>query len=87
MSGNPLQCRLNAERCLRLAERAREPQACETFSTLAQMWTGLAAQLECDQALLGALTELDFSEPYDALPLALQLRPWAAQQFALSSNR
>ncbi len=75
MSGNAYQCRLNAEHCLRLAERARIPKARETFTTLAKTWIGLAAQLESEQALLSAISELEFAEPYDALPRALKLPP------------
>jgi hypothetical protein len=50
----------------------------QTFVALAETWTRLAAELESDQALLRTLSELGFSEPYDALPLALKLRSWAA---------
>jgi hypothetical protein len=58
MPGDPKECRLNAERCLRLAKRARRPEA-------------LAAELESDQGLLRALSEFEFSEPYYTLPVAL----------------
>jgi hypothetical protein len=78
MTGNPHQCRLNAMRCLRLAERARRPELRRTFNDLAETWTRLAAELESDQALLHTISELEFSEPYEALPLALKLRSWAA---------
>lgn len=78
MTGNPHQCRLNAMRCLRLAERARRPELRRTFNDLAETWTRLAAELESDQALLHTISELEFNEPYEALPLALKLRSWAA---------
>jgi hypothetical protein len=78
MPGNPQQCRLNAERCLRLAERARRPEARQTFTALAETWTRLAAQLEADQSLLSTISELEFGEPYEALPRALNVRSWAA---------
>jgi hypothetical protein len=74
MPGDPKECRLNAERCLRLGERARRQEARQNFATLAETWTKLAAELESDQALLQALSELNISEPRDALPLALNLR-------------
>jgi len=49
---------------------------------LAETWKGLAAELDSDQALLQAMSELEPSsqpsEPYEALPLALKLRSWAA---------
>lgn len=73
MPGNPDQCRLNAVRCLRLAKRARGPEMRENFTALADTWTRLAAELESDQALLRAISELEFSEPYYALPSALKL--------------
>jgi hypothetical protein len=79
MPGNPEQCRLNAARCLKLAKRARKPEMRETFTALADTWTRLAAELQSDEALLRALSELDFSEPYEALPLSLKLRSWPTQ--------
>ena len=78
MPGDPYQCRLNAERCLTLAEGARKSEARQTFITLADTWTRLAAELEADQTFLKALNELQFSEPCEALPVALNLRSRAA---------
>ena len=78
MPGNPEQCRLNAARCLKLAKRARRPEMRETFTALADTWTRLAAEHESDEALLRTISELEFSEPYEALPLALNLRSWPA---------
>ena len=78
MPGNPEQCRLNAARCLKLAKRARRPEMRETFTALADMWTRLAAEHESDEALLRAISELEFSEPYEALLQALKLRSWPA---------
>jgi hypothetical protein len=48
------QCRLNAERCLQLAERAGRPEMRQNLTALAETWTRLAAQLESDEALLSA---------------------------------
>ena len=78
MPGNPEQCRLNAARCLKLAKRARRPEMRETCTALAVTWTRLAAEHESDEALLRTISELEFSEPYEALPLALKLRSWPA---------
>jgi hypothetical protein len=50
----------------------------ETFTALADTWTRLAAEHESDEALLRTISELEFSEPYEALPLALKLRSWPA---------
>jgi hypothetical protein len=69
------QCRLYAERCLRLATQARRPEVRQNLTILAKTWAALAAQLESDEALLNALSELEVSERYDALPRALRLRP------------
>ena len=74
MAGDQEKCRLNAMRCLRLAERARRPEVRERFSELAATWKRLAAASESDQALLTALSGLDRGEPYDFLLLALNLR-------------
>ena len=78
MPGNPEQCRLNAARCLKLAKRARRPEMREKFTALAVTWTRLAAEHESDEALLRTISELEFSEPYEALPQALKLRSWPA---------
>jgi hypothetical protein len=72
------QCRLNAERCLALAKRARRPEARRNLTVLAETWTKLAAQVESDEALLGALEQLEISEAYEALPRALKIHDWAA---------
>ena len=45
MPGDPKECRLNAERCLRLGERARGQEARQNFAALAETWTKLAAEL------------------------------------------
>ena len=73
MPGDPNLCRFNAARCLELAERARTPEQHQSLISIAQMWTGLAAETESDQALLRALSEIEFAEPYESLPLALHL--------------
>ena len=78
MPGNPEQCRLNAARCLKLAKRARRAEMRESLTALADTWTRLAAEHESDEALLRTISELEFSEPYEALPLALKLRSWPA---------
>jgi hypothetical protein len=48
----------------------------ETFGALADTWSRLAAEHESDEALLRAISELEFSEPYEALPQVLKLRSW-----------
>jgi hypothetical protein len=76
MPGNPEQCRLNAARCLKLAKRARRAEMRESLTALADTWTRLAAEHESDEALLRAISELEFSKPHEALPLALKLHSW-----------
>jgi len=73
MPGNPRQFRLYAMRYLKLAERAKRPEMRQTFTALAETWTRLAAELESDQALLQAISEMELSEPYYTLPRALKL--------------
>jgi hypothetical protein len=68
MPGDAHQCRLNAKRCLKLAERARRPEARQ-----AETWTTLAAQLESDKVLLCALDELDLGETSNDLPMGSKL--------------
>jgi hypothetical protein len=48
----------------------------QNLTALAEAWTKLAAQLESDEALLSALSELEVGEPNDALTLALKLCNW-----------
>jgi hypothetical protein len=45
---------------------------------MALTWKQLAAETEADDALLRVFSEMEFGEPYEALPLALGLLPRAA---------
>ena len=74
MPGDAAKCRLNATRYLKLSARAKDPARLQKLVALAEMWTKLAAELEFDQALLNALSQLEFDEPLNALPDALNLR-------------
>jgi hypothetical protein len=78
MPGDPEQCRLNARRCLALANRARTQVTRANLATMAGLWTKLAAETEFDQTLLSTLSELELGEPYEALPRALNLHSRAA---------
>ena len=78
MPGDPEECRLNAARCLALAQRAWRPEARQAFSDLARTWRKLAAETESDEALFRAIYEMELGEPYEALPRALKLYSWAA---------
>jgi hypothetical protein len=78
MPGSPIECRLQAFRCSQLVETAATPESRRTLIALAETWRRLAAELESDQALVQTLSKLEFSEPYEALPVALGLRSWAA---------
>jgi hypothetical protein len=81
MPGNPIECRLYALRCSQLAKAAATLESRRALLALAGTWKGLAAELESDQVFLQTI-ELEFSsrpsEPYEALPVALGLRSWAA---------
>jgi hypothetical protein len=59
---------------LKLSERAKDPARRQRLAVLAQTWIKLAAELESDQALLNALTEINVDEPFYAVPEALNLR-------------
>ena len=74
MPCNPEQCRLNAVRYLELSKRAKNRTRRANLAALAKMWTKLAAELESEQALLNALSEISFDEPFYAVPEALNLR-------------
>jgi len=74
MPGDPAQCRLHAARYLELSKRAKNPARCQNLAALAETWTKLAAELESDQPLLNALSEINYDEPCYALPEALNLR-------------
>jgi hypothetical protein len=74
MPGDPAKCRLNAVRYFKLSERAKNPARRQKLAALAETWTKLAAELESDQALLNALSQLEFDEPFYAVPEALNLR-------------
>ena len=78
MPGDPHQCGLNAARCLSLARRSRKPEAQKAFQAMALTWKQLAAETEADEALLSVLSDMQFGEPFEALPLALGLLPRAA---------
>jgi hypothetical protein len=41
-------------------------------------WKQLAAETEADEALLRVISDMQFGEPFEALPLALGLLPRAA---------
>ena len=62
MPGDPKECRLNAARCLSLAERARSHERRQSLTSIAAIWAKLAAEIEFDQALLLALSEMEFGE-------------------------
>jgi hypothetical protein len=74
MPGDPAQCRLCAARCLRLSERAKNPARRQNLAALAETWTKLAAEYEADQPLLNALSEINYDEPFYAVPEALNLQ-------------
>jgi hypothetical protein len=45
---------------------------------MALTWKQLAAESEADEALLSVLSDMEFGEPFEALPLALGLLSRAA---------
>ena len=74
MPGDPAQCRLSAAHYLELSKRAKNRARRANLAALAKMWTRLAAELESEQALLNVLSEINFEEPFDAVPEDLTSR-------------
>lgn len=52
----------------------------QNLTDLAEIWTKLAAEIEFDSGLLHTLSELEFSEPYDAFPRALAAQSASASR-------
>lgn len=74
MPGDPEKCRSNAKRYFKLSQLAKDSERRLKLADLADTWAKLAAELESDQALLNALSELEFEEPFYVVPEALNLR-------------
>jgi hypothetical protein len=55
MSGDPQECRQQAQDCLRLAQEANSDPAREDYTAIAHTWTDLANMFEGDNALLESL--------------------------------
>jgi hypothetical protein len=60
--------------CLKLSQRAKDPTRRQDLASMAETWEKLAAELDSEQALLNALSELEFGEPFYAVPEALNLQ-------------
>lgn len=58
MPGDPQECRLQAEHCLRLAEEAADPASRSMLSTLAGQWMRLAKDFENANAFLAAMEDM-----------------------------
>jgi hypothetical protein len=78
LPGNAHLCRMKARICKALARRAWRPEVSQSYSELAEIWNRLAAETEADNTLYRALAEIELGEPYEVLPLALNLRSWPA---------
>ena len=71
----------NVGSMLRAASRcpsALDDRKCVKHSAISRIWERLAAETEADGILSRALAEIELGEPYEALPLALNLRSKAA---------
>ena len=55
MSGDPQECRQQAQECLRLAQEATSDSVRQDYTALAHTWTELARVFESDNALLESL--------------------------------
>ena len=65
MSGDPNQCRLNAERCLALAKRSKKAEVGQTLLAMADTWRNLASETESDGALLRAISEMELGDSFE----------------------
>ena len=64
------------QRNVRSSPKTRSLPNADAFVALAKTWKKLAAELEADQMLLQALSELHLtSQPYEALLCALNIHP------------
>jgi hypothetical protein len=55
---DPAQCKRQAQKCVRFAQRARSAQEKRALLRLARTWSSLAAQTEAYEAILCKLDEL-----------------------------
>ena len=55
---DPAQCKQQAQKCVRFAQRARSAQEKRALLRLARTWSSLAAQTEAYEAILCKLDEL-----------------------------
>jgi hypothetical protein len=74
----PLACKPLLGACKASQEAGGE----QTFTEMVETWTRLAAEMEADQTLFQALSEMEFGEPYDALPnvLSAHRKGWVASR-------
>ena len=73
--------RSNVGSMQRVASRcpgAHGDRTCVRHSAISRIWERLAAETEADGILSRALAEIELGEPYEALPLALNLRSKAS---------
>jgi hypothetical protein len=73
MPGDPAQCRYTRSA---IGNYPSVPTTArrQNLAALAKLWTKLAAEYEADQPLLNALSEINFDEPFYAVPEALNLQ-------------
>ena len=74
MPGNSEKCRVNALLCSVQAAQAPTPQSRHDLIAMADTWNKLAAELESDDRLLQAMSEIELNEPAYGLTLALNIR-------------
>ena len=74
MPGDPAQCRLYAARYLELSKRAKELREAPKPRRLGKAVDKTSCRVEADQPLLNALSEINFDEPFYAVPEALNLQ-------------
>ena len=63
MPDDPKDCRKHAMNCMLLARQASTEESKQTFLSLSQSWTRLAAELEDAETFLKAISEIEVSNP------------------------
>ena len=74
MSGDPKECRSQAQQCSEMAKRAATEKDRQTFLRLQRSWNRLAAEIEDAQAFLATLKATELGDAMDAESLATPRR-------------
>lgn len=71
MAGNPQDCRLQAEACLRLAQDAADQEGRALLSSIADQWMRLAKDYENADAFIEAMRAINQTTPTQPVSMAV----------------